>query len=590
MTSTIEQALVFIASAIILVPLFQWLKLGSVLGYLMAGIIVGPQCLKLIPNSESILHFAEFGVVLLLFVIGLEIQPRKLWSMKNHLLGLGGTQILVTTIIFTGISLVFGLSTSTALIVGFSLSLSSTAFALQTLTERNQFKTEFGRSSFSVLLMQDLLAIPALAIIPSLAATRDSATAINPWWAVGIILFLVIASRYLIRPMFRMIAATHTHEIFIAAALFVVIGVAALMTKVGLSAALGTFIAGVLLADSEYRHELEANLEPFKSLLMGLFFIGVGMSVSLDLIISNPFTIVGMAIGYLILKSAIIYLVGRIFKMSHQNSKQMAFTISQGGEFAFVIFAMALQFQLAEASLLQQLTAVITLSMALGPIFDLANSKLTERFIKVTQPEFDQINDETPEVIIAGFGRFGQIFGRVLRAQNIPFVAIDHDSDQIDLVRRFGNKVYYGDASRQDLLISAGAAKAKFFILAIDDVEMSVKTAKMLVTHFPHLTVFARARNRGHVFELMDLGITHIKREIFDSSIYFMRDLLVSMGRPVDIANIIMDKFKTHDEIMIKEQFKVRHDDKNFVSVSQQGIAQLAQVLSEDSTKSYIGK
>ena len=588
MESFIYHALVFIGSAIVLVPLFQRLGFGSVLGYLAAGIIVGPYGLKLIPDAESVMHLSELGVIFLLFVIGLEIELKKLWGMRRHLLGLGGLQVLLTTLAFTFIGLRFDLSLMASAVVGFGLSLSSTAFAMQTLTEKNQFNTEFGRSSFSILLMQDLVAIPALAIIPSLGlkGVAEGTSLKQIALAFLFIGFLVLVSRYLIRPIFRVIAAMHSREIFTAVALFIVLSVAAAMEHLGLSAALGTFLAGVLLADSEYRHELETNIEPFKSLLLGLFFVAVGMSVSLQFIFSHlPAVLLGVLL-YLIIKASILYSVGRLFKMNHESSKRMTLTIAQGGEFAFVIFGLALQIEIIDSDVVKLLMAIITISMVLSPLLNIVNEKLNCK--KVEEPQYDEIKDETPEVIIAGFGRFGQVFGRILRAQGIPFVAIDHDPEQIELVRRFGNKVYYGDVSRLDLLEAAGVAKAKYFILAIDNVDVSLETAKVVTEHFPNIKLFARARNRGHAFDLMDMQIPYIKRELFDSSVYFVEELLIEMGFEKSKAALLVERFKRHDELMLKEQYKVRADDNALVSVSKQAVIQLAQVLNEDSTKSYV--
>jgi voltage-gated potassium channel Kch len=361
------------------------------------------------------------------------------------------------------------------------------------------------------------------------------------------------------------------------------------MEIVGLSAALGTFIAGVLFSDSEYRTELEANLEPFKALLLGLFFIAVGLGVDLSLVVQKPFVVLGLTLGYLATKTAVIYFVGRLFKLNSQNAKSMAVTISQGGEFAFVILGMALQMNLIESGALSLLTLVITASMALSPVMSLANDKLSRALSRRAEPEFDKIDGENPEVIIAGFGRFGQIFGRILRAQGIPFVAIDHDADQIDLVRRFGSKVYYGDASRKDILESAGAASAKYIILAIDNVEMSVKAAEIIKQNYPNLKIFARARNRNHVFDLMNLKVDFVKRETFDSSVYFVKDLLLDMGFKEDLAGRIVEKFKIHDEIMMKRQFLVREDAPSMLSVSKQGVELLEQVLREENRMSNIG-
>ena len=367
MNSFINQALLFIGSAVILVPIFHKLGLGSILGYLIAGIIVGPFGFSMIHETESLKHFAELGVILLLFIIGLEIQPSKLWAMRRRLVGLGGLQVLLCSVIFSFIAFQFGLPSITSGVVGFALSLSSTAFALQTLSERSQLKTEFGQSSFSVLLMQDLIAIPALAIIPTLSQDQaKSDMSMHTFWMfLAIVIGLTLVSRFLIRPAFRIISSTRIKELFTAITLVIILGVASLMLSIGLSAALGTFIAGVLLADSEYRHELEADLGPFKNLLMGLFFIGVGMSVNLDIILARPFLVLGLSVGYIFLKMFLIYISGRVFKLNHENSKLMSLAIGQGGEFAFVIFGIALTFQMATPETLSLLTLVITLSMAL---------------------------------------------------------------------------------------------------------------------------------------------------------------------------------------------------------------------------------
>lgn len=585
MNSFINQALFFIASAVILVPIFHKLGLGSILGYLVAGIVVGPFGLSMIHETDMLKHFAELGVILLLFIIGLEIQPSKLWSMRRKLFGLGGLQIASCTVIFMAIAMKFGIAKVPAGIIGFALSLSSTAFALQTLSEKSQLGTEYGQSSFAVLLMQDLVAIPALAIIPTLSQD-DSANAMTMktfWMFLAIIAGLVVVSRFLIRPAFRIISSTRIRELFTAITLVIVLGVASLMLSIGLSAALGTFIAGVLLADSEYRHELEADLGPFKNLLMGLFFIGVGMSVNLDIITSRPLIVLGLSVGYIFLKMILIYGVGRLSKMNRENAKLMALSVGQGGEFAFVIFGIVMTYQMADPDLLSLLTVVITISMAMSPLLLLLNDKVDAYFCKNSQtPNYDTIENESPEVIIAGFGRFGQIFGRILRTQKIPFTAIDRDPNQIELVRRFGNKVYYGDASRLDIMEAAGVAKAKFFVIAIDDVEDSIKAAENLKEHFPHVKIYARSRNRGHTFDLMDMGVTHIKRETFDSSLNFSRELLIDMGMDQAKVDTLIKKFSKHDHDTVIEQHKVRNDEKMFISLYHQAQAQLADVLSRD--------
>lgn len=596
MNSFIEQALIFIGSAVIFVPLFRKMGLGSVLGYLVAGVLVGPSGLALIHDAESVIHFSELGVVMLLFVIGLEIQPHKLWSMRRHLFGLGGLQIFLCTLAFSIVGLLFGLPPTVAIVIAFALSLSSTAFAVQMLTEKNQFKTEFGRSAFAILLAQDLVAIPALALIPALAAKELSSqaapglTLAQGFAGIAVILGLIVGSRFLFRPVLQKLADMRSREIFTAAILFIVLGVAAIMQNLGLSAALGTFIAGVLLADSEFRHEIEADLDPFKSLLLGLFFISVGMGVSIDVIVQKPIGVLLLTIGYLAIKFGGIYAASRLFSLKHESAKLTALCVAQGGEFAFVIFAIVTTLAITTSEVINILSVVITLSMVLSPLLLMLNERISQKLkLLGKQPEkFDEIKDEHPEVIVAGFGRFGQVIARVLRAQDIPFVAIDHDTEQIELVRRFGNKVYYGDISRLDILEAAGARKAKYFVLAVGNVEASLKSLEIVKHNFPHLKIFARARNRGHVFELFDLGIRNVKRDTFDSSANFARELLIELGIPAERAKTVIDKFRAHDEIMLEEQYKVRRDDKMFVSVSKQANEQLAEVLRSDSLQTHI--
>lgn len=592
MNVAIEQTLIFIGASIIMVPLFHRLGFGSVLGYLIAGLIVGPFGFGLIKDNESVMHFAELGVIFLLFVIGLEIQPRKLWSMKKDLMGFGGLQVLFATLIFGFIGIyLLDFRPIPAFVLSFGMSLSSTAFAIQSLTAKNNFNTVFGKTSFSILLMQDLMAIPALAIIPGLGDGSGGESKLTSimWLFPLFLVVLVLMSRFFVQPFFRIIARTNQREIFTATALFVVMSVAMIMLQIGLSAALGTFIAGVLLADSEYRHELEANLEPFKSLLLGLFFISVGMTVSLPLIISEPVKVFGYAIIYLSVKGLLIYGLGRFFKLGHFHSKMMALTTAQGGEFAFVIFSIAMAAKLANENTVQFLTAIITISMAMNPLLVMIDEKMQERTRNSVEPDYDEIKDESPEVIIAGFGRFGQMFGRILKAQGVRFVAIDHDADQVELLRKFGNKVYYGDVMRDDLLESAGVHRAKYFVLAIDDSETAVKAAKMLRARYPHLEIFARARNRGNAFDFLEAGVKHIKRETFDSSVNFVGDLLVAMGHTHEKAIAIIEKFRIHDQLMLFEQYKVRNDDDMFISKSNQAAAQLSNVLSDEGLKSYIG-
>lgn len=582
----ITPALIYLALSALLVPIFHKLGLGSVLGYLAAGFIIGPHALGVIQNVESVSGFAEFGVVFLLFIIGLELQPRKLWSMRKDLIGFGGLQILACTIGLGIIAKFFGLTWTQSLVIGFALSLSSTAFAMQTLIERKQLQTTPGKTAFAILLMQDIIAIPALALIP-LLGTSASDSNLTRWtalWFIGTVAALFLASRYLIRPLLRMVASIKNREIFTAITLTIVLGVSLWMHHLGLSMGLGAFLAGVLLADSEYRHELEVDLEPFKGLLMGLFFVSVGMSVNTSVLIASPLLILGLTALYQVVKGALIVSSARALGLDLQSSKCMGLTIAQGGEFAFVIFASTLKISLLPPEIVEILVLIITLSMVLSPIAMAVNEKILAGLYnrKKKDVQFDEIDSNSNHVIIAGYGRFGQICGRILRSLGIPFTALELDPAQIELLRKFGNKVYYGDASREEMLEKAGAADAKLLILAIDDIDSSLEAAKVITEKFPKLKVLARARNRAHAFKLRDLGITYIKRETFDSAVDLSKEMLVELGYKRDQADRLTDKFRLHDESMLIEQHLVQHDEKQMISVSRQGAEQLTQVLNDD--------
>lgn len=582
----ITPALNYLALSALLVPIFHKLGLGSVLGYLAAGFIIGPHALGVIQNVESVSGFAEFGVVFLLFIIGLELQPRKLWSMRKDLIGFGGLQILACTIGLGIIAKFFGLTWTQSLVIGFALSLSSTAFAMQTLIERKQLQTTPGKTAFAILLMQDIIAIPALALIP-LLGTSASDSNLTRWtalWFIGTVAALFLASRYLIRPLLRMVASIKNREIFTAITLTIVLGVSLWMHHLGLSMGLGAFLAGVLLADSEYRHELEVDLEPFKGLLMGLFFVSVGMSVNTSVLIASPLLILGLTALYQVVKGALIVGSARALGLDLQSSKCMGLTIAQGGEFAFVIFASTLKISLLPPEIVEILVLIVTLSMVLSPIAMAVNEKILAGLYnrKKKDVQFDEIDSNSNHVIIAGYGRFGQICGRILRSLGIPFTALELDPAQIELLRKFGNKVYYGDASREEMLEKAGAADAKLLILAIDDIDSSLEAAKVITEKFPKLKVLARARNRAHAFKLRDLGITYIKRETFDSAVDLSKEMLVELGYKRDQADRLTDKFRLHDESMLIEQHLVQHDEKQMISVSRQGAEQLTQVLNDD--------
>jgi monovalent cation:proton antiporter-2 (CPA2) family protein len=592
MHDNLFQVLAFLGSSILLVSICQKAGLGSILGYLAAGILIGPQGLGVILDYHYTQSFAEYGVVFLLFVIGLELQPRKLWGLRRTLIGFGGMQVLFCTLAFALIAKGFDLSWPTSLVIGFALSLSSTAFAIQSLSERKVLNTEFGRSAFAILLMQDVFAIPALAFIPTLgikAASGSGHADANWGGALLIILALAILSKTLMGPFLRIVAGLRSRELFTGVTLFIVMGVAFAMEEVGLSMALGAFLAGVFLSESEYRHELEADLDPFKGILMGLFFVSVGMGLNLSLLLSMPVFILAATLAYLVVKAVLLYVVGRLMRLRSIPSQNLAAYVTQGGEFAFVLFGVGISSKVLPEDLAQKLTLIVTLSMVISPFIIIINDRISARRSKF-QPtkEYDRFEDANNKVIIAGFGRFGQIFGRILRAQDINFTAIDHDSEQIELLRTFGNKVYYGDASRKEILEAAGAKDADFFILAVDDMETSVLIAETIRTHYPHLKVYARSRNRQHTFNLMEMGVKHIRRETFDSSLTLTGELLLGMGFTEKRAHSVIERFKKHDELMLAEQFKFRHDQPGFINISRIGTQQLAQVLREDAEKTYI--
>ncbi|HEY9643770.1 MAG TPA: monovalent cation:proton antiporter-2 (CPA2) family protein, partial [Coleofasciculaceae cyanobacterium] len=489
------QAFIYLAAAVLSVPISKRLGLGSVLGYLIAGVIIGPFGLRFVgQEGEDVMHFAEFGVVMMLFLVGLELQPSLLWRLRIPILGLGGLQVAVTTLVIAGISLLFSLPWQTGLAVGMILAMSSTAIVLQTLNEKGLTKTEAGQSAFSVLLFQDIAVIPILAFLPLLAIqsasvsqtarqvvwvaaeqTADQSAALPPWQQALLVMAIVggiiVGGRFLMRPIFRFIAATRLREMFTATALLLVIGIALAMQQVGLSPALGTFVAGVVLADNEYRHELESDIDPFKGLLLGLFFISVGASINFNLLIQQPLLILGLVIGLAIIKFAVLFALGSFFKLELSQSLLFAFALAQGGEFAFVLFSFTTQAKILPTAVASPLVAVVALSMVLTPLIMIINDKIVQpRFAaQADEREADEIDDNENPVIIAGFGRFGQIIGRLLLANGCQITVLDHSPAQIDLLRRFGWKVFYGDASRLDLLHAAGAERARLLVLAIDD-------------------------------------------------------------------------------------------------------------------------
>ncbi|MRG92153.1 monovalent cation:proton antiporter-2 (CPA2) family protein [Polyangium spumosum] len=581
----LTQSALFLAAAVVAVPLFKRLGLGSVLGYLAAGAVIGPSGMKLAGEVEQTLHFAELGVVLLLFLIGLELQPSRLWKMRAIVFGLGGAQVALTTGVITLLGRALGAPWTAALVAGIGVSMSSTAFATQILGEKNELGAPHGRAAFGILLFQDLVAIPVLALVPLLGpapATSSGSSLKHALVVVAVIAGLVIAGRYLLRPAFRFIAQAHSHELSTASALLVVLGTALIMAQVGLSMALGAFIAGVLLADSEYRHELEANIEPFKGLLLGLFFMAVGMSANLGVVLERPIVVIALVIGLVAVKLGVLFALGRALKLPSRSAASLGVSISQGGEFAFVIFGVGKGALVLDTKTVELLVVVVTLSMAVTPLLFMARDAITRRLAAQDRRSFDQIPDENSRVIIAGFGRFGQIIGRVLRLKRIAFTALDASATHVDFVRRFGNKIYYGDASRVDLLRAARADRAEVFVLAVDDMDASMRTLRVVQEHFPHLKIVARARNRQHAYALLDAGVSTVIRENFAGSLEASRLTLEELGLPASDARETVRKFGDYDEIMVRKAYVHRNDEKALVESAKQYAAELERLFEQD--------
>lgn len=580
-----QEAVVFLVAAVVAVPLFTRLGLGAVLGYLAAGIVIGPRMFGFVSDVDLILDVAELGVVLLLFVIGLELQPSRLWALRRPVFGLGGAQVLVTGLMLAAAGLAFGLSAKAALLAGLALSLSSTALALQLLAEKKQLTTHFGRASFAILLFQDLAAIPLLALLPLFGGGNmmDGWDGYAAAKGVAAVLGVILLGRRLLRPCLRLAASAQNHDVFIAATLLVVVGTALLMGQAGLSMGLGAFLAGVLLADSEYRHELEADIEPFKGLLLGLFFIAVGMSADLGLVVRQPLAILGLTAGLVAVKALVLYGLARLARHSHGSAVNLALFVSQGGEFAFVLLGAAGTAGSIDKALADTLVVVISLSMAVTPVLAAVNEKwLHIGRTSAAPPPFDRIEPREHRVIIAGFGRFGQMIARTLRMKKIPFTALEASFEQVDFVRRFGNKIYFGDASRLDLLRAARADQAEIFVLAIDDVEASVKTAALVRKHYPQLKIYARARNRVHAYRLMDIGVERLIRETFLSSLELARDVLVGLGYAEAEADEAVRRFRRHDEQLLAAQHKIHEDEAQLIAAAKQGAEELERLFEED--------
>jgi len=575
------QAAIYLASAIILVPIFKRLGLGSVLGYLIAGILIGPFALKLIADPEHMLHFAEFGVVLMLFLIGLELESQKVWELRKLLFGLGGMQVTLTIAVVAVISHLLHFSWPEAVIIGMGVAMSSTAIGLTALIEKKQLHTPGGQAAFATLLFQDLSVIPLFMVL-AFIAPHKTAAGFDVWAvtkSIAVILAIVLASKTVLRPIMRIVAQTGMREVFVAFSLLLVIAVSLAMASVGLSMALGTFLAGVLLADSEYRYELRLDIEPVKGLLLGLFFISVGMTVDLALVAAQPLMIFGFALLIVATKVLILMGLGQVFHYSLRDKLLFGAAISQIGEFAFVIFGVALTQDSISRETYNILNAIVAVSMLVTPILLL----LYDRFLNLQCGERPQ--DAIPEnntVIIAGFGRFGQIVSRVLIAKGITPTLIDNDPNQVDLTRQFGWRCYYGDASRLDVLEEAGIAEAKLLVIAVNDSAAAIEMAKLVKERWPGVTIVARARSRTDAFDLRELDLNPI-RETFYSSLEAARQALIAMGEPASAAGRIIKQFEKHDIEQLEATLKIRHDRKALSSVMEQGRQDLKTLLEMES-------
>ncbi|MEJ2178955.1 MAG: glutathione-regulated potassium-efflux system protein KefC [Gammaproteobacteria bacterium] len=560
-------AFIYLAAAVVAVPITKRLGFGAVLGYLLAGVVIGPWGIGLIREAEDILHFAEFGVVLLLFAIGLELNPRRLWEMRKPILGLGGAQVVISAVLLAGIGMMFCLTISVAVVAAMGVSLSSTAMALQLLTEKNLLPTPAGHSGFSVLLFQDIAVIPMLAVIPLLGTNVTETTATGFDWiallqAVGVILLIVVGGHFVLRPVLRMIAATGLREVFTAFTLLLVIATALLVNMVGMSMALGAFLAGVLLAESEYRHALESDIEPFKGLLLGLFFIAVGMSIDFGILLRDPLLIIGLALGLVVMKMCILYVLGRFYGLPARQLPLFALVLSQGGEFAFVLFGVAQTSGVFPATVTDTLIVTVALSMITTPLLMLIHDKFIEpRFDRVPATPMDEMEDEGNQVIIAGFGRFGQIVGRLLHANGIDATVLEHDPNHIETLRRFRFKVFYGDACRLDLLRAAGAERAKLLVVAIDEKEGALQLVELVRDNFPHLQIIARAWDLGHVFELLEKGVHVYERETFEGALRLGEEALKQLGFSAWKAKQAAHRFRLHDEETLRELYQHYHED-----------------------------
>lgn len=586
-TGWLDNALLMLAAVVVAVPVFVRLKLGAVLAYLIAGALLGPTVLGYVSHSEEQSQVAELGVVLLMFLVGLELSPARLWLMRRAVFGVGTAQFVVTTFVFAGLGLALGYDWRLALVAGGALALSSTAIGVQLLAERKQIGEPHGRGALGILLFQDLAAIPALAVIPLLGAAASSDAGFS--WvglakAIGSVAAVIVFGRFLVRPLFRVAAQAKSVEVFSAATLFVALGTAWITGLAGLSMPLGAFLAGILLADSEYRHEIESHLEPFKGLLLGLFFLSVGMSVDWSLVLARWDVVLAGVLVLLFVKGGILFLIGRFLSgLPKRESLRLAAFIAQGGEFAFVLLALAAQTGVMASTERDLLSACIVVSMAVTPILVIVVERWAASLKHEPERPFDDLpGHEQPRVVIAGFGRVGQIVGRVLRASNIPFLALEHSVEQVDLSRRFGSMIYYGDPGRAETLRAARLEHAEVFVLAMDNPDESVRIARLVKRLYPHVQILARARNRRHVFGLWEADVDVVTRETFHSSLKMARHTLRLLGMDEDRANKRVERFRVHDEAILKAQFQVRDDEEKMIQSTREAFSELQQIFEAD--------
>ncbi|MDR6212714.1 glutathione-regulated potassium-efflux system protein KefC [Paracidovorax wautersii] len=590
----------YLAAAVIAVPIARALGLGAIIGYLAAGIAIGPWGLGLVSNVQDILHFAEFGVVLMLFLVGLELQPSRLWSLRRPIFGLGSAQVLGCAAVLWAAAWACGLPWNVGLVGALGLALSSTAIALQSIDERNLMRTDSGQKAFSILLFQDVAAIPILALLPLLGAAALGASAphhtpaeiaLEAAKVIGMIAAIVLGGRWALRPLLRWIAKSNTPEIFTAASLFLVVGIAMLMLSVGLSMALGAFLAGVLLADSEYRRELETDIEPFKGLLLGLFFIAVGMSIDFGVLMASPWTMLALLAGFLAVKAGVIYALARITRMPYQERPVFTLLLAQGGEFAFVVFQSGASAGAIPNETASLLIGAVALSMLLSPLLLVAMDRvLLPRYAQLKTdaqpPEAAQAHalsePQQAPVIIAGFGRYGQIVARMMLAQGVPATVLDHSVEMLEVAHTFGYRVFYGDATRLDLLRIAGADQARVLVVAVDDTEQSLKIVKIARKHFPQLEIVARARDVTHWNALRDLGVTRVEREVFESSLKTARAVLEVMGMPGEQAEALADRFRHHNIALADLMYPHHQNREKMIAVAKQGRQQLVEQMAKE--------